>query len=128
MPYKPYIIEASLSGTRETPILRYGIAGIGGRSGKIFVHAPSKLYFPGPTKRKTIMVQNISIAREYWMKLCGYSRKVEANATTIVNAINAAAGLNRNPTMINIPPTNSAKAASNPQIFGIKRIPMLAIA
>ncbi|HYY26505.1 MAG TPA: hypothetical protein VE860_01080, partial [Chthoniobacterales bacterium] len=56
------------------------------------VQAPSKLYLPGPTKRKTIMMQNISIAREYWLKLCGYSRNVEAKATTIVKAINAAAG------------------------------------
>src|SRR5271157_2899611 len=50
------------------------------------VHAPSRLYLPGPTKMKTIMIQNISVAREYCVKLWGCSRKVDTAATSIVSA------------------------------------------
>lgn len=91
-------------------------------------HAPSRLYLPGPTKRKTIPMQNISIAREYWAKLCGCSRKVDTNATSIVSAISIAAGLKRNPIIKRNPPPNSDNAAISPQILGMKVIPRLAIA
>ena len=74
------------------------------------------------------MMQNISMEREYCVKLCGCSRNVETKATSMVSAINVAAGLKKNPRITKIPPANSDNAAMRPQIFGMKLIPTLAIA